>query len=185
MGMFDDVVVFPPDNDSFRCAAGHLVRGLQTKDLGEPSMTHYFVFERRLHAARGRTDSTPVVVDGQLLLRSDQATEPVPFTGTALLYGRCDECEPVLFLGGHTGFSWDMVQERRPACEWDARFSAAELVAVEPVLLESRAELGLELAKEGLDVLADDDRLARRHHALLREREQTASGPASRRKRRA
>ena len=69
------------------------------------------------------------------------------FSGTALVYGHCDECEPVLYLRDAPAGSWD-------------------LVAVEPVLIETRADPRSELEKSGLDVLAEDDR-RRRQRAQL------------------
>ena len=186
MGMFDTVVLYPPDRERLRCAAGHPLSECQTKDMGEPAMEHYFVFQGKLYrASPGRSDSTPLVVEGGVVLRTDVPAEPVPFTGTALIYGHCGDCQPVLSLGQGHGLSWDMVQEHSPSCEWDARFSAGELVALDPVLVESRDDLRAALAKRGLDVLADDDRIAKRHLALREERGNDGWGPRRGRRSRA
>ena len=66
---------------------------------------------------------------------------------------------------------WDLVQERRPWCEWTVVFAGGALVEVTQVRVESRDDVRRDLEKSGVEVLADDSRLAKRWLAVEAERE--------------
>jgi hypothetical protein len=160
MGMFD-TIRFHGDAAP-RCPAGHRLADLQTKDL-DCTLDVYSVLEGRLYRP-GRERAESVVLDdrGRLILTETKIAEPTAISVSLTAYGSCPECLPVLYLG-EGGLHHDYVQERRLWCEWRFVFRDGRLERCETVRVESRAAVADALRREGLEVLADDERLARLH----------------------
>ena len=91
-------------------------------------------------------------------------------TTTLLAYTHCGSCRPVLYLGGRSAWA-DEVSERDPWAEWQLELVDGRLVDLVPVKLETRDDIRAALRKEGLEVLDDDERLARLHFARRSEPE--------------
>ena len=136
----------------------------------ECSMAEYGVFAGRLFRAGGeQTTSAELGRDGCLVLSRHRRAEPVALTAEVAAYTYCEACRPVLYLRD-TASAWgDYVQERRPWCEWRLVFVGGALTRAQAIRFEMLAEA---LAKEGLEVLDDGDRLARLHFARL-DRDET------------
>jgi hypothetical protein len=167
MGLYD-TIRFHGD-EAPRCAAGHPLSDLQTKDL-DCVMNEYSVFAGRLYRpATERAQSAVVDDQGRLILTQTRTAAPASITIDAAAYGYCTECLPVLFLRD-SALAWDHVDERRPWCEWRFVFRDGRLERCETVRLESREAVADALRREGLEVLADDERLARLHYERGRNR---------------
>ena len=168
MGMYDTVRFY--DDGAPECPAGHALRELQTKDL-ECALTLYAVHHQRLYRAGTASGETAHPRDGgRLTLTREQIAEPVALTAEVTAYTHCDECRPVLYLRD-TNSAWgDYVQERHPWCEWRLVFVAGVLDRREGVRVETREMVAQQLRQEGLEVLDDDDRLARLHFRRLEGR---------------
>jgi hypothetical protein len=167
MGMYDTIRFH--DNAAPRCAAGHRCGDLQTKDL-ECDLEVYAVYGDRLYRpAEGRTESAELDDRGRLVLTETRVAEPASVSAELTAYSHCAECRPVLYL---TEGAWhgDAVQERRPWCEWRFVFRAGRLQRCEGVRVESREAVADALRREGLEVLNDDERLARLHFQRAGER---------------
>lgn len=160
MGLFDTITFH--DDGAPRCAAGHRLGELQTKDL-ECVMESYSVLGGRIYClARIGTTAWHVDARARLVCVETRIGEPAVLSADLRGYGHCHDCKPVLFLRG-AGAPWDLVQERRPWCEWRLVVRNGVVERVEPVRVASRADVADELRREGLEVLADDERLARLH----------------------
>jgi len=170
VGLFDSFYSFDPQAP-LSCAAGHsrLRDEFQTKDFAEPGMDRYCLYEGRLFLEhRGNEPfADEVHPEGDVLLHTvTQRAEPVPFTGTVNVYTSCEECLPVLYEGAH--FWGDKVGERRPWIEYRLTFRDGKLERVEAEKVETRDDVRKDLREAlGERVIPDDDRLARRHFALL------------------
>lgn len=146
-----------------------LIHDLQTKDLN-CSMSVYSVFEGRLYRPPAeRTESGRLDDQGRLVLTRIRTAEAATITIEARVYGHSSECRPVLFLRD-SALAGDYVHERRPWCEWRFAFRDGRLDRCEAVRIESRAAVAAALRSEGLEVLADDERLARLHFERGRSR---------------
>jgi hypothetical protein len=160
MGMFD-TIRFHGDVAP-RCPAGHRLADLQTKDL-ECTLEVYSVLEGRLYRpAKERSESVAIDDRGRLILTESRLAEPASISASLTAYGFCADCRPVLYLG-EGGLHRDSVQERRPWCEWRFVFRDGRLERCEAVRTESREVVAEALRREGLEVLGDDERLARLH----------------------
>lgn len=174
MGMFDTIRVF--GSPVLTCAAGHEIAELQTKDL-ECVMDAYLLHDGRLYR-QGRckrgTETTHVDESGRLVVTTRRLADPVALTSEVAAYSSCNECRPVLYLRDAGGFGpWsDYVQERLPWCEWQLVFSAGRLERSVAERVETRDDVRRELRAEGLEVLDDDDRLARLHFRRRKGEEQ-------------
>lgn len=167
MGMYDTIRLY--GDGAPRCDTGHPLHELQTKDL-DWSMSVYSVFEGRLYRpAAGRTESGRLDDQGRLVLTRIRTADAATVTMDVRAYGDCRECRPVLFLRD-SALAGDYVHERRPWCEWRFVFRDGRLDRCETVRLESRAAVADTLRREGLEVLADDERLARLHFERGRSR---------------
>ena len=168
MGMYDTMRFY--GDGAPVCAAGHPLRELQTKDW-ECVLALYAVLRERLY--RGGTTSGETVHprdDGRLSLLREQIAEPVALTGEVTAYTHCDNCRPVLYLRD-TNSAWgDYVHERHPWYEWWLVFVAGALERREAVRVETREMVAHQLRQEGLEVLDDNDRLARLHFGRLESR---------------
>jgi hypothetical protein len=100
---------------------------------------------------------------GQLVVSTQRLADPVALTSEVRAYTCCDHCRPVLYLRDDTSAWGDYVQERHPWCEWRLVFVAGALERRDAVRVETREAVAEQLRKQGLEVLDDDDRLARLH----------------------
>jgi hypothetical protein len=160
MGMYDTIRLH--GDAAPRCPAGHRLADLQTKDL-DSALDVYSVFEGRLYRpGRERAESVALDDRGRLILTETRVAEPASISLSLTAYGFCAECRPALYLGEAAPLR-DYVQERRPWCEWRFVFRDGRLERRETVRVESREAVADALRREGLEVLADDERLARLH----------------------
>lgn len=160
MGMYDTIRIH--GEAAPRCSAGHRVGDLQTKDL-DCAMAVYSLHDQRLYRpAKERDESAAIDDRGRLILTEARICEPASITAEVCAYTHCEECLPVLYLC-EPGMRGDRVQERRSWCEWRLVFRDGRLERYEPVRFESRESVADALRREGLEVLADDERLARLH----------------------
>jgi hypothetical protein len=118
--------------------------------------------ERLYRPAKERDEAVAIDDRGHLILTETRICEPASITAELRAYTHCEECRPVLYLR-EPGWQGDRVQERRPWCEWQLVLRDGRLERCEPVRLESREAVADALRREGLEVLADDERLARLH----------------------
>jgi hypothetical protein len=169
MGMFDRLHLLGDDASKVRCAAGHPADGELATKTFDCLLDDYYVFEGRLYRCRrteDRPDDLAPRVDGDKLVLLRRETAPrVQFTGVASVHTHCAACDPVVFERE----SPERVDHRRVWCEWDLTFDDGKLARVEPVRLETREEVRQHLLRDGVGVLPDDDRIARRHIKLVRE----------------
>lgn len=177
--MFDTVVILD-GAASACCAHGHRIRSLQTKDLDDPSMATYLLNDGRLYAAisieRGwrtddasgwRVDSGRAVREHRYELREVEAPRSV------LIYGHCDECEPLLIRSDRGSFLGDFVTEHKLFVDFKLTFRRGEPVRIER-MSGTRDDFGDELRARGLYVLRDDEPLAMAHREIKRLRGQVA-----------
>ncbi|MSP62093.1 MAG: hypothetical protein EXR72_17515 [Myxococcales bacterium] len=179
MGMFDHVTIISDIRDDdrlgFQCPSGHRLERFQTKSF-DPGMDQYYVRAGRLfRLAPSRDQSTERVTyiaasPEKLIVHHEQEALFLPQTGEVLLYTPCGGCRPVLSLAeGSRSVFGDMVQEHAIFCEFAATFQVGVLTAVERREGTTRDALKEKLQKHGVEILDDDERLARRHFEL-RER---------------
>lgn len=160
MGLYDTIRIH--GEAAPRCAAGHQVGGLQTKDLDCAMVTYSLHGERLYRPGKERGESVELDDRGRLILTQTKICEPASISAELRAYNHCEECRPILYLCD-PGLRGDRVQERRPWCEWRLALRDGRLERCEPVRLESRQSVADALRREGLEVLADDERLARLH----------------------
>lgn len=172
MGMFDTIRFY--GDAPLLCADGHPLRELQSKDL-ECSMDEFAVHRGRLYrVGRERAPSAEADSDGRLSILHRRAAAPTALTAEVVAYASCEECRPVLYLRD-SALHWDYVNERHPWCEWRLVFVAGQLERVEAVRVETREAVREKLRKDGLEVLDDDDRLARLHYKRRCEEEDSTT----------
>ena len=160
MGLFDIITIWPCGR--VHCAGGHPFAELQTKSLA-CAMRRYAVVEGTLYGVAPEAEETVVSEQEKPVLRRTQALEPERQNATITAYAHCATCRPVLYLAGA---QWgDEVHEREPWAEWQLEFVEGRLVRLVPVRLETRDDVRAALRREGLEVLDDDERLARLHFA--------------------
>ena len=168
MGMFDTIRFFGAP--SLTCPAGHDVDELQTKDL-ECVMATYVVRDGRLfHVRHDDTETIEETPAGQVVVVSRRVAEAMSLTSAVDAYSHCDTCRPVLYLDGLRSAWGDSVSERFPWCEWRLVFSSGRLEQVEAERVETRDDVRRKLLAEGLEVLDDDERLARKHFQRREEK---------------
>jgi hypothetical protein len=158
MGISDTLRLIGSDTARVRCAAGHPASGeLATKDF-DCGLDHCYVFEGQLYRHE-RTDEpeplTPQIDGDTLLLARSEVAKKVDFTGTVDCHTHCEACDPVVFEREDT----DRVDHRHVWCEWNVVFDHGRLTRVEPVRLETREQLRTQMARDGVGVLPDDDRI--------------------------
>ena len=145
-----------------RCAAGHQVADLQTKDL-DCALEVYSIYGARLYRpGKDRTESAQLDESGRLVLTETRVAEAASLSIELRAYSHCAECRPVLYLREGT-LGGDYVHERRPWCEWGFVFRDGRLERCDAVRVESRKAVADALRREGREVLDDDERLARLH----------------------
>ena len=175
MGMFDSFYVLD-DTSQFLCAGGHHQKGveLQSKSLG-CLMDIYYVREGMLYVLRREDDDNAQdieynIVDAGLLIVRREVAKRHGLNQTVTMYTSCMTCDPVVFEHAGSGH-WDgKVGERSPRVELDVTFTDGRVTKVVPNGCETREEVRKELLASGVLALPDDDRIAKRHIELLRER---------------
>jgi len=189
MGMFDSFFAMDDESAAFlRCAEGHALknREFQSKSLF-CNLDHYYVIDKLLYRLRGpgtwdepaakrqftiegRNGDNP---HGHLLFTTRSTAEFDPLNREVDLYTSCYECDPVCFEIGDSGvvnFN-GRLNHREPSVHYLVQFEGGRLVHARPEVCETRQTIRDRLLKEGLNVLPDDDRIVKKHFALLRERD--------------
>ena len=172
MGMFDSIYVIDDQTAAkFLCAAGHPQNNveLQTKSL-ECNMDDYFVYEGQLYVNSRRereAKSEYAVTDAGLSITRTALAKRYGINRTLVCYSQCHTCDPVVFESEHSFAG--RVSERSPRVEFEVSFVDGRLAEVRPHNCETRDEIRSKLLKEGVEVLPDDDRIAKKHLELLRK----------------
>jgi hypothetical protein len=168
MGMTDTLRLFGADAARVRCAAGHSAEGSLATKAFDCSQDDYYVFEAQLYVCRRTTEDyepMPTVEDGTLVLSRRMAASKLTTTAEVAAYTHCELCDPVVFEREDL----DRVDHRHVWCEWNLIFEHGRLVRVETVRLETRESLREHMLRDGVGVLPDDDRVAKKHIKQLRE----------------
>ncbi len=174
MGLFDTVLLL--DDTAVPCPHGHRLRSFQTKGFDDPSMSTYVVHDSRLYLAspgRGFDEDDPGEwrIEGTEAVRQDRyALKQVISRSVIRVYGRCDQCEPILVRTDDTRPFGDFVTEYALFVDFRLTFRPGEPVSVER-LTGTRDDMRTDLRARGLYVLADDEPLAVAHRELKRARD--------------
>jgi hypothetical protein len=102
-----------------------------------------------------------------LVISRRTVAKRLDFTGDIEAYTHCEDCDPIIFEREND--HWDRVDHRHVRCSWKLPFDHGTLTRVEPVRLETRDTLREQMVRDGLAVLPDDDRIAKKHLKMLRE----------------
>jgi len=179
MGMYDSF--FALDNESaafLRCAEGHPLknREFQSKSL-HCNLDNYYVIDKTLYRLHEDSESQKqFTVEGRtglLITTTRSIAEFESLNQEVDLYTSCYECDPVCFeIGDSSVVNFDgRLNHREPIVHYLAKFDDGQLVQANPLICETRQAIRERLTKEGLHVLPDEDRIVKRHFALLRERD--------------
>lgn len=167
MGMFDEFHF----HDPLRCAAGHEVRHVQTKDLAS-HMDHYHVFGGQVFLAEKSDEpaqSFHAIENGYLL---HTTIERMPLArlrnGQVSVYSACHECDPI-YTESDSLYREQLIAHY-PWCCWVVTVEDDRIVKVDNERVESREDVRKKLQKQGSVVLPDDDRAVQR--ALARRRQE-------------
>ena len=158
MGMFDTIVMAGP-KDALRCAHGHEMRELQTKDL-ECEMLTYYVWDGLLYRGmkRERSEMRYELRGDALVATHETRAVPATASGEVVVYADCEACLPVLVESVHS--SWHgYVDERYPWVQYVLRFEGSRLWERRPDRVETRHDV----REKHPGAIPDDDRVARRH----------------------
>jgi hypothetical protein len=162
MGLFD-TIIFAGAGDCPRCADGHDVRHLQTKQMGNGMVT-YLVWEKKLYQPEpDGSGSWPApkelarhVPEGDHLVITHEM-QAHPFAGRVVdAYGTCEACLPVLVEASSERGGW--IIELSPRVEFTLCFEGDWLREWTPRVVESRDDL----RRKQPGVIPDDDLVARR-----------------------
>jgi hypothetical protein len=170
MGMFDTMIMLGKSADLVACAHGHAQDDLQTKSL-ECSLDDYYIYERVLYRKTRSGDRIPKtrqVEEGKLTLRFESEATLVAHTGEVVAYTHCEVCDPIVFENWssfHGG-----VGDRRIWVEYVLEFRDGRLVKAAPLSVKTREETREQMLSDGVAVLSDDDRVARRHLEMYRKK---------------
>lgn len=170
MGMFDTVIMLGKSADLILCAHGHPQNDLQTKSL-ECSLDEYYVYERFLYRKARSAQRIPrarLLEDDKLTLRFENEALRVAHTGEVVAYTHCEQCDPIVYedWGSYRGG----VGDRRIWVEYEFEFRDGRLVKATPLSIKTREETREQMLRDGVAVLADDDRVAHRHLEMYREK---------------
>ncbi len=170
MGMFDTMIMLGKSADLVSCAHGHPQDDLQTKSL-ECLLDDYYVYERMLYRKTKDAQRLPKVrqlEDDKLSLRFESEALRVAHTGEVVAYTHCEECDPIVYENWssfHGG-----VGDRRIWVEYALEFHDGRLVKATPLSVKTREETREQMLRDGVAVLADDDRVACRQIAMFRKK---------------
>ena len=168
MGMIDTLRLFGPDASRARCAAGHPAQQTLTTKSFECNQDDYYVFEGQLYVVGGNTEADellPSIEGGKLALLRRQLAEVVTHHGDVVAYTHCEQCDPIVFEREDL----DRTDHRRVWCEWSLTFERGRLARVEGGRLETREALREQMLRDGVGVLPDEDRIAKKYMKQLRE----------------
>jgi len=172
MGSFDTIRFIDVTSEDMllvpACAAGHHMADVQTKDFDPDENTQYVVWHGVLYkivAQRDPVNEAPTLVDNDLIIKSTSTTryKRLHDTVSVRAYTHCDQCLPVLFETN--GYNWrgDVVTELEPWCEWELKFEKGHLLELEPIRVESRADVAKKNHTIERAHIPDTDRIAVRH----------------------
>ena len=176
MGMFDNVILLGKSAELVVCAHEHPQEALQTKSL-ECLLDDYYVYERILYrnkrAANDRLPRTRQMEEGKLALRFESEALRVAHTGEVAVYTHCEVCDPIAFEC-EVSFS-GRVSDRRVWVEYELEFRDGRLVKATALSAKTREETREQMLRDGVGVLPDDDRVARRHIEMCRKNKDSKS----------
>lgn len=167
MGMFDEIAVLGPS--PLKCAAGHEVREVQTKDFAQTG-TEFILNNGRLYEP-GEDPIRGVALqdDGSVFLRTDRPLHLVQGVHALHVYATCDQCEPVYSRfrdnGSKIGRFGGLVDETKVWAEWALLVKDGVVMECKPVHLQSRDQLREATQR----ALSDSDPLVIAHKQLLAE----------------
>ncbi|HXU34899.1 MAG TPA: hypothetical protein VN937_00815 [Blastocatellia bacterium] len=170
MGMYDTLIMLGKTAELAPCAHGHAQVDLQTKSL-ECSLDEYYVYERVLYRkarSRQRIPRARQFEDDKLALRFDSEALRVAHTGAVVAYTHCEECDPIVYEDW--GSFHGGVGDRRLWVEYEFEFRDGRLITATTLSRKTREETREQMLRDGVAVLADDDRVARRHLELYRKK---------------
>lgn len=177
MGMFDNLVLLGESASLVRCAHGHVQEDLQTKSL-ERLLDVYYVYERVLYrsmrAAEERIVRPREMEDGKLRIRFERDALRFAHTGEVVVYTHCSDCDPVVYESASSFVG--RVSDRRVWVEYELDFREGGLVKTAALSTKTREETREQMLRDGVAVLPDDDRVARRHLEMLRKKADSESG---------
>jgi len=169
MGCFDTFVFY---SDPPKCAHGHELKSLQTKDLGSLLRMYYVfqgqVFEQDLKAGWGcqafpaTSTFTPSLSGNMLVVRTTESFRAAELRQREIsIYTHCDQCDPVVTENEAASWSGG-VSETQPWCEFLLTVEGNKIKEICPYRVESREDVKKKLKETGTVVLPDDDRVAKR-----------------------
>ena len=171
MGMFDNLIMLGKSAEFVVCAQGHPQEALQTKSL-ECLLDDYYVYERILYrtepTANDRLPRPRQIEEGKLTLRFESEALRVAHTGGVVAYTHCETCDPIVYES-EASFS-GRVSDRRVWVEYELEFRDGRLIKVTALSAKTREETREQMLRDGVAVLPDDDRVARRHLEMYRKK---------------
>ena len=170
MGMYDTLIMLGKSADLAPCAHGHGQIDLQTKSL-DCSLDEYYLYERVLYRKTRSDQRIPRArqfEDDKLTLRFDSEALRFAHTGDVVAYTHCEQCDPIVYedWGSFSGG----VGDRRLWVEYEFEFRDGRLMKATPLSVRSREETREQMLRDGVAVLADDDRVASRHIEMYRKK---------------
>lgn len=158
MGLYDEIHVL---DGSVRCAQGHPLKRLQTKDM-DCALAHYYLKDGLLYKVLSeRSQGFSSFVDGAMRETIVKTYTPEPYTGELQVYDMCEECQPVCYIGSHT---WNgIIDTKQPWCEFVMTFAHGQLEAMQVLNSQTRDDVAAELKEMGRTVLEDANPLVIKH----------------------
>jgi hypothetical protein len=177
MGIQFDYIILAGPQDAVRCAHGHEIRDLQTKDLIQ-LMGKFYVWQGKLYleqpSPRSVYDQPQVVsryrLEGDSLIASRETTSLPTTAGEVTAYTSCKRCLPVLVESSEVFHC--SLSEHYPRVQVVLRFDGGRLIDWRPDRVETRDDV----RRRYPDAIPDDDRVARRHFKQLAEANRDAEG---------
>lgn len=165
MSVYDNFVIAGEPDSRFRCASGHPVIDMQSKDF-DCAMLTYRVFGGKIYVSKRDglfSDDLPAssvhVQDGNLIVTERTIHTQVRTSVSARVYTHCEMCEPVMTVSSRGSWHGDICEEWRPWCEFQILYRDGEITEVNPLRVETREAVRKGLRERGLKDLLDDDPL--------------------------
>jgi hypothetical protein len=133
----------------------------QTKDMFE-SMSQFYISNGFLFLADNTPkDSFLFDSDTKTLQRTTTLTMSScdEFTGTAVIYSHCQDCEPVFIERKSGMWGSDLIIERRPSEEFKLEIELGQVLSVTRVTTETNESISKEVVSSGGRVLPIDHHL--------------------------
>lgn len=176
MGMFDNLILLGKSAELVVCGHGHSQEHLQSKSL-DCLLDDYYVYERVLYRNKRASDErlprARQMEEGKLTLRFESEARCLAHTGEVVAYTHCEACDPIVYES-ETSFS-GRVSDRRVWVEYELEFRDGRLVRATALSAKTREETREQMARDGVGVLPDDDRVARRHIEMQRKNRDSKS----------